>query len=191
MLLLRTDTATLILWWFTLLLRFLEKRSWYQAWFWCPSPPSWSGSCGGLVLLDLDRLHSLLPSFSSFLAALLLLLISLWWSSKWPWSLVDWAEIFVVISGMVLSVLEVRWMVKWCWWVWGAAACAGCVFIYFYCCVDSTGYACGDCAASGGQVGFLYLWRQATVVSCLSWLVTSFDVATCISGCANVTDLAK
>jgi hypothetical protein len=104
---------------FTLLLRFLEKkRSWYQAWFWCPSPPSWSGPCGGLVLLDLARLNSLLPSCSSFLAALLLLLINLWWSSKWPWSLVDWAGILVVISGSSLwcscGVLEVRWVKGMC-----------------------------------------------------------------------------
>jgi hypothetical protein len=65
------------------------------------------------------------------------------------------------------------------------------VFICFYCCVDSTGYACGDCAASGGQVGFLYLWWQATAVHAYLGLVISFDVATCISGCANITDLAK
>jgi hypothetical protein len=71
----------------------------------------------------------LLPSCSSFLAALLLLLINLWWSSKWPWSLVDWAGIFVVVSEMVLVLFEVRWASGemdneasvWCGCLW----CAG------------------------------------------------------------------
>jgi hypothetical protein len=43
----------------------------------------------------------------------------------------------------------------------------------------------------GGQIGFLYLWWQATAVHAYLGLVISFDVATCISGCAYITDLAK
>jgi hypothetical protein len=59
-----------------------------------------------------------------------------------------------------------------CWWVWGAAACVGCVFIYLYCCVDSTCYACGDCAASVVKLGFPYLWNQVRL--CILISVWSF-----------------
>jgi hypothetical protein len=44
---------------------------------------------------------------------------------------------------------------------------------------------------AGGQIDFLYLWRQATAVHAYLCLVISFAIATCISGCANITDLAK
>jgi hypothetical protein len=44
---------------------------------------------------------------------------------------------------------------------------------------------------AGGQIDFLYLWRQATAVHAYLCLVISFADATCISGCANITDLAK
>jgi hypothetical protein len=81
----------------------------------------WSGAL--LLLLDLVLVVAFScliwfgwPPCSYSLAVLLLLLISFWCSSKWPWSLVAWAGIF----GMVcLSVLEVwiRWWVKWMVWV--------------------------------------------------------------------------
>jgi hypothetical protein len=139
---------------------------------WCPSTTSWSCPCGGLFLLDLIRLDTLLPPCSSFLAALLLLLISLWWSSKWPWSLIAWARIFVVISGMILGVLEVRWLkgmvcVVWCGCPW---------------CLSSP----------SAQLVFAMLtfWSKPRLW-CLSLFGSLFVAATCISGCANITDLAK
>jgi hypothetical protein len=101
-----------------LLLRFLDEEklvsglvlvpfSSFLIWILWWSCPAWSGSAG-----------SLLPSCSSFLAALLLLLISPWWSSKWPWSLIAWAGIFVMVSWCSWGVDEQVWSGG----VWGAAA---------------------------------------------------------------------
>jgi hypothetical protein len=41
------------------------------------------------------------------------------------------------------------------------------------------------------KLGFPYLWKPTTAVHAYLCLVISFAVATCISGCANITDLAK
>jgi hypothetical protein len=156
----------LILSLFTLLLRFLDEEKlvsglvlvpfyFFLIWIlWCSSS-AWSGSAGHLA---------------AFLAALLLL-------ACWPAPsaslgvLVHWLLLLGPCAGTlwwaVLGVLERKWMVKWCWCVWGTAAGAGCVLIYYFCCVDSTWFACGDCAAHSGQTWFPL--EQATAVYlCLS-----------------------
>jgi hypothetical protein len=92
------------------------------------------------------------------LAALLLLL-----GSPAPPSLLACSSCFTWWSWSLIAVAWFLWwyFVKncsWCSWdkmdgemvlvsLWGAAANAGYVFIYSYCCEDSTWYACGDCAA--------------------------------------------
>jgi hypothetical protein len=73
----------------------------------------------------------------------------------------------------------------------GTAAGAGYVLICFYCGVDSTCYACDDCAAHSGQTWFPLPLEPSTAVHTYLCLVISFAVATCISGCATITDLAK
>jgi hypothetical protein len=44
---------------------------------------------------------------------------------------------------------------------------------------------------TGGQIGFLYLWRQATAVHAYLGCPIIFKSATSNSGCANITDFAK
>jgi hypothetical protein len=139
---------------FTLLLKLWERWSWYWRYNLVPS---------SFFLI----LFCWWPC-SSFLAALLLL-------ACWPApsaSLGDpghWLLLLGSCDGIlwwtVLGVLEIRWMVKWCWWV-----CEVRLLVLAMCLYTSTDVKTAHdmhvvtVLLTGGQIGFLYLWRQATVV---------------------------
>jgi hypothetical protein len=101
-----------------------DKNKYYCLFLLC-SPCCWNfrrsevgvrlGSDALLLLLDLDlvvALSSLIwfgwPPCSYFLAALLLLLVSSWCSSMWPWWLICFAGIFVVLFWELFLVF-LRW----------------------------------------------------------------------------------
>jgi hypothetical protein len=92
----------------------------------------------------------------SFLEALLLLLVTSWCSTRWPWLLISLAEIFLWWDfGVVLRFLQIRWDGEWSEWGSGwDAATSGDVSLHS---VQNTYLACLPSQASHGCDAYQHL----------------------------------